>query len=210
MGPVMILNPRYYSASKAIRKIVSLLPPREDRNNTFRTESSFSDIVTEYDVRLENAIRENILTDYPADGIVGEELRENGDGMYCWYINLIDGTTNFVNYNRTYAVSIACYENTHLLFGLFYDVERDELYSAYKGEGAFLNGKKLECSKNTELSRMILTVSITGDTFFGEPPLCRRFRSLSSAVRSLGCDSLEICSIASLSSDIFVGMKIGS
>ena len=208
----MILNPRYYSATKTIREIVSLLPPKGSRSQSFRTKSSFSDIVTAYDIKLETAIRERIGADYPQDSIVGEELGSDAEGEYCWYVDPIDGTTNFVNQSRNYAVSIACYENARPLFGLVYDVERDELYSAYRGEGAFLNGRKLRCTARDDISSMILSVSIINDTFLGESPLCSGFRKLSSdvrAVRSLGCVSLEMCSVASGISDIFVAMKSG-
>lgn len=95
-------------------------------------KTGHQDLVTRCDRETEQFLRSGILSAFPGDAIVGEEYPATPPGgTGCvWYLDPIDGTTNFVSQHRNYAVSVGCYQDGVPAFGLVLDVERGALYSA--------------------------------------------------------------------------------
>lgn len=73
-----------------------------------------------------------------------------------WYLDPIDGTTNFINQRRNYAISMGCWQGESPLFGLVLDVERQELYAAESGQGAWREGQRLHVSTRREIGELLV------------------------------------------------------
>ncbi|HEX5482292.1 MAG TPA: inositol monophosphatase family protein [Terriglobia bacterium] len=159
-----------------------------------------ADLVTEADGRSEALITEHLRRHFPEHSIVAEEGRSHqGNSDYCWYVDPLDGTTNFAHGFPVFCVSLGLALRDEVITGVIYDPTRDELYTAERGSGAFRNGKRLEVSKISKLSEALLAT--------GFPPTSRdhnlnveyffRFTELSHGVRRAGSAALDLCSVAS-------------
>jgi len=105
------------------------------------------EILTKADLMSQEIIIKEIKKDFPAHGIVSEEKAEEKIyGEYCWYLDPIDGTTNFSMHNPLWSISIALAKNDELIFSLIYAPMLEELFSAQAGQGAELNGKPIHVS----------------------------------------------------------------
>lgn len=118
------------------------------------------DLVTEVDRKVEDHLRERLGKDFPEHAIVGEERGESGsNSQHCWIIDPIDGTVSFVHGLPGYSVSLAYQENSTTVAGVVYAPELQQLFSAEKGAGSYLNGMPIGMS-NT--SKMVDSVWATG------------------------------------------------
>ncbi|MCL4154915.1 UNVERIFIED_CONTAM: hypothetical protein GTU68_016637 [Idotea baltica] len=126
------------------------------------SEKSPANLVTEADLASEKAIFEYISERFPDHRFMGEEglSKEDGNSPYRWIIDPLDGTSNYVHQFPYYAVSIGLERGNELIAGVIYDPTRDEVFSAETGSGAFLNGKPLKVSKNSELSQAMCMASL--------------------------------------------------
>ena len=169
------------------------------------------DLVTVYDRRTEQFFRQAIQAAFPGDSIVGEEYPQAaGDGGAVWYIDPIDGTTNFVNQHRNYAISVGCYQGGQPLFGLVLDVELDALFSAQAGGGAACNGSPIRVSGRRQLPELLLTTPGVPYTFLrghAQQQALIRLAGQVRAVRSMGSVALELCQVAAGEADLFVAMR---
>lgn len=115
-----------------------------------------SDFVTYVDKESERIIIETIKDEFPNHTILAEEsLKE--DGEYLWIIDPLDGTTNYIHGYPMFSVSIALRHEDEIKIGVIYDPLRDELYTAIKEGGAFLNGKPIHISNVKELRDSLIT-----------------------------------------------------
>ena len=193
------------SAGAALRRS----PMGEDQVSR---KTDHQDLVTCRDREIEQMLRREILGSFPMDRVVGEEYPEDPGscGGVAWYIDPIDGTTNFVNQRRNYAVSIGCWKDERPLFGLVLDVEREELYWAKAGGGAWKNGSAIHVSGRSQVSDLLLTTPCIQHTFLEEHPrrgdMLRLARAVR-AVRSLGSVALELCQLSSGGADMFVTVR---
>src|SRR5579863_4883765 len=111
-----------------------------------------ADLVTAADRGAEKLIRERITQHWPSHDILGEEqgLKDRGS-EYRWYVDPLDGTTNFAHGFPVFCVSMALEHRSgsdgHRIAGVVYDPTRDELFSAEQGKGSQLNGKSIHVSK---------------------------------------------------------------
>lgn len=112
------------------------------------TKEDVTDVVTEADLIANNIITRAIKKKYPTHAIVSEETGEHQIGAeYCWIIDPLDGTRNFATRTPMFAVMIALAHNGKVELATIYNPCANELVFAKKGKGAFLNGKKVTCSK---------------------------------------------------------------
>ncbi len=103
-----------------------------------------NDYVSEVDRQAEVGIIEDLLKAYPGHGIIAEESGNiDGDDEFCWIIDPLDGTTNFLHGFPHYAVSIACKHKGRLVHGVVYDPFKQELFCASRGDGATLNNRRI-------------------------------------------------------------------
>jgi myo-inositol-1(or 4)-monophosphatase len=118
-----------------------------------------SDFVTEVDRAAENAIIEVLRDAYPQHGILAEEsglAGSDANAEYQWIIDPLDGTTNFIHGLPQYAVSIGLAHKGVMTQAVVYDPNRNELFTASKGGGAFLNDKRIRVSKRTKLDESLI------------------------------------------------------
>lgn len=175
-------------------------------------KTDHQDLVTFWDRKIEQQLRHSILTAFPQDSIVGEEYPPQGncDRKVTWYLDPIDGTTNFINQRQNYAISMGCWEGADPLFGLVLDVERETLYWAKHGDGAWQDQTQIHTSGRRELSELLLTTPGLQYTFLEPHPYQERMIRLSRKVRGvrcLGSVALELCEVAAGRADLFVTMR---
>ncbi len=132
-----------------------------DRPFKEMTKSNAADIVTPADKATETVIVSDLLAHYPDHHVVGEEGGGQGAEVhtaeYFWYVDPIDGTNNFANKIPHFSTSIALADkDLNPLLGVIYDPTRDELFSAIKGDGAWVDGEAMRVSTTTDLSQSIV------------------------------------------------------
>lgn len=112
------------------------------------------DFVSDADRESETLIRDRLLSKYPW-GLTGEEFApaERDDDTHRWLVDPIDGTTNFLN-GQHYTITIALRRGNETICGLVYDPVADEMFTAIKGQGAYLNGTRLHVSRSTDIAMM--------------------------------------------------------
>ena len=167
----------------------------------------FRDLVTELDLAAQKTIIELIEEAYPDHRIMAEEGREGSDlSGWIWVIDPLDGTTNFVHGLPVYAVSIALVVDGRLMLGVIYDPEREELFRARAGQGAWLNGKRLSVSGIDSLGQAL---TVTGFPYDLESHLDQilsgfgRMLARTQGVRRLGSAALDLAYVAAGRFDVF-------
>jgi myo-inositol-1(or 4)-monophosphatase len=119
-----------------------------------------SDYVTEVDKAAEAAIIDILRETYPKHAILAEESGETagseGESEFQWIIDPLDGTTNFIHGFPQYAVSIGLAQNGVMQHAVVYDPNRNELFTASKGAGAFVNDKRIRVSNRAKLSEALI------------------------------------------------------
>jgi myo-inositol-1(or 4)-monophosphatase len=165
------------------------------------------DLVTEVDRACELAILETIRSRYPDHDIVTEETDLGRTGArHVWFVDPLDGTTNFAHSYPMFCASVALAVEGEIVAGAVFDPVRDELFSAEKGAGAHLNGRRL---KVTTASELIESLLITGFPYDLHQRLDERLRlfnrvmGLARAVRRDGSAALDLCYVAAGRADGF-------
>ena len=118
-----------------------------------------NNLVTEYDHKAEAIIIDSIKSEFPEHRFLAEESGKSGNkdsGEVRWIIDPLDGTVNFAHSIPIFSVSIAAEKDGELLCGVIYQPILDELFTAVKGEGAYLNGKKLQASNSDDMQTSFL------------------------------------------------------
>ncbi len=115
-----------------------------------------NDFVSEADRTAERAIIDTILKHYPDHAILAEESGRHGESDHVWVIDPLDGTTNFLHGFPVFCVSIALLVNGRQEHGVIYDPLRQELFTASRGQGAQLDGRRIRVSGETRLDRALL------------------------------------------------------
>ncbi|MFO7810926.1 MAG: inositol monophosphatase family protein, partial [Candidatus Delongbacteria bacterium] len=122
---------------------------------------SYSDYVTEVDIKCQNIIKNIIFQKFPDHVFLAEEDGKSFyPGQNMWIIDPLDGTTNFIQKLKHSSVSVAYYNGGKIMTGVIYDPYRDEMFSAIRGQGAFLNGKKISVSAKKEMSSCIFATGM--------------------------------------------------
>ena len=109
------------------------------------------DFVTKVDLEAEAAIIESIRERYPDHAFLAEESGQQGDGEYVWVIDPLDGTTNFIHGFPIFAVSIALRIKGRLTVAVIYDPNRQEIFTAIRGQGAQVDGHRIRVSNRRDL-----------------------------------------------------------
>ncbi len=203
---------RFDVAAEIIQEAGKILRRCHLEQTEISQKTGHQDLVTFWDRKIEQQLRHSILTAFPQDSIVGEEYppQENCDRKVTWYLDPIDGTTNFINQHQNYAISMGCWEGSTPLFGLVLDVERETLYWAKHGGGAWQNQTQIHTSGRRELAELLLTTPGLQYTFLEPHPYQKQMIQLSRKVRGvrcLGSVALELCEVAAGRADLFVTMR---
>lgn len=151
------MHPMLTIAVKAARRAGNLIHRAADNlDHLTVTKKSHSDYVSEVDRAAEQAIINTLLDAYPNHAILAEESGARGDSEYVWIIDPLDGTTNFLHGFQQYAVSIALQHNGVLTQAVIYDPTKNDLFTATRGSGAYINDRRLRVSKRIELADCLI------------------------------------------------------
>lgn len=148
-------------AAQAVAREAGALVHRRFRESSFTVGfKGPQDYLTEVDGETEDLIAARLHEAFPLDGFIGEETagRPVREGGAVWVVDPIDGTANFARRIGYFCVSIACVLEGQIEIGVIYDPVRDELFSAHRGGGAFLNGVPMKPSDATSLANATVEV----------------------------------------------------
>ena len=168
-----------------------------------------NDFVTEVDQASENAIIETLLTAYPSHGILAEEsgrTHGNPHAEHVWVIDPLDGTTNFIHGFPFYCVSIALQSKGRLEQAVVYDPNRNDLFTATRGRGAFLNDRRIRVSKRIRLKECLIATGFPfrdGDDFMAYLSMMSEIMPRTAGLRRPGAAALDLAYVAAGFSDGF-------
>jgi len=167
-----------------------------------------ADLVTVADRTVEKLVLERLSAAFPEHGIYGEEgTRERLDGEYRWYVDPLDGTTNFAHSVPHFCVSLGLEqrpaglaegEDGALVAGVIYDPMRDEMYVTERGKGAWLNGKRIHASETKRLEESLIATGFPSQKRHKSPNIhfYHEFTLRSHGVRRLGSAALDLAYVA--------------
>jgi len=159
------------------------------------------DLVTEIDHASEAFLISEIQSKFPDSHIIAEESGETaGENEGVWFIDPLDGTVNYAHHIPVFCVCIAYAVKGIVTLGAVYDPLRDEMFTAERGKGAFLNGKQIHASETTELQKSLLVTGFPYDTWDTKLDNFKYFERLAKktqGVRRLGSAALDGCYVAS-------------
>ena len=161
-----------------------------------------SDFVTEVDRAAEAVIIDTLQATYPQYGILAEESGHAGtspDSEFQWIIDPLDGTTNFIHGVPQYAVSIALAQRSVVTQAVVYDTNRNELFVASRGGGAFLNNQRIRVGKRAKLAESLIGTGFPYRMFDHVDAYLAVFKDLAqktSGLRRPGAASLDLAWVA--------------
>ena len=154
------MHPMLNTAVKAARKAGAIINRASLDLDLVRVSAKGrSDFVTEVDHAAEEAVIDILKTAYPQHAVLAEESGASdpkGNAEYTWIIDPLDGTTNFIHGFPQYAVSIALRHRDLITQAVVFDPTRNELFTASRGRGAFLNDRRLRVSRRTALRESLI------------------------------------------------------
>ena len=199
-------------AHAAATRAGALLRSRYSERQEVAFKSTAVDLVTAADRDAEDLIVAALHAAFPEHGIEAEESpgRPGRDG-YCWYVDPLDGTTNFAHGHPHFAVSIALARGDDLLLGVVYDPVREERFTALRGEGARLNGAPIRVSETRDFEQALLGTGFPYDrrehAAFYVAFLAEALRR-TQGVRRAGSAALDLCYVACGRLDAFWEWKL--
>ncbi len=204
------LHPMLNVAIKAARAAGAIINRAAlDVESVRISQKQINDFVTEVDHASEAAIIETLLTAYPGHGILAEESgSEHGakDSDYVWIIDPLDGTTNFIHGFPVYCVSIALAFKGKIEQAVVYDPSRNDLFTATKGRGAFLNERRIRVSKRTQLKQCLIATGFPfrpGDNFKNYLAMMGNVMQRTAGLRRPGAAALDLAYVAAGYTDAF-------
>lgn len=180
-------------------------------------EKAKNDLVTNADRASEEMIIKEIKKAYPDHAIIGEEssflnksvIGDYANAEYIWLVDPIDGTTNYAHQLKEYAVSIGLFKlskkeksknfqylSGELIVGVVYAPGMNELFSAAKGDGAYMNGKKIHVTKIDEVKNGLFATGFPYKNQGINLPYFNAMMVRCQAIRRLGAASLDLCYVA--------------
>jgi myo-inositol-1(or 4)-monophosphatase len=152
----MTINTKFVPAMEAIAREGGALLYEKFKLRIGFTYKGDADLVTEADKAAEKLITDRIRQQFPGHDLFGEEgTRTNNGSDYRWYIDPLDGTTNFAHGFPVFCVSLGLEFKGERIAGVLYDPTRDELFAAERGSGTYLNGKRVSVSKVDNLAECL-------------------------------------------------------
>src|SRR5579872_5383871 len=170
-----------------------------------------ADLVTVADRKSEALIRDRLLQRWPSFDILGEEggLQDKGSD-YRWYVDPLDGTTNFAHGFPVFCVSIGLDYKGNRIAGVIYDPTRDELFAAEQGGGAYLNQQRIHVSKIANLAECLVATGFPSHKRHKNPNIFfyHQITLHTHGVRRAGSAALDLCYVACGRFDGFWGCNL--
>ena len=206
------MHPMLNTAVKAARVAGRVITRAWDRTENLNVrEKSRNDYASEVDLQAEQSIVQILRHAYPDHGILAEEGGHTAGDDFVWVIDPLDGTTNFLHGMPHVSISIALKHRGRLEQGVVYDPLREELFTATRGSGAFLNDRRIRVADRPDLHGALLG---TGIPFRDTQNLDRYLRTLraliedTAGVRRPGSAALDLAYVAAGRFDGFWEMSL--
>jgi myo-inositol-1(or 4)-monophosphatase len=195
------MQPLLNIAMRAARRAGDLIVKSLSRLDSLKVDSKGrNDFVTDIDRKAEADIIATIRRSYPQHAILAEESGRSGDDEFVWIIDPLDGTTNFLHGFPTFAVSIAVEHRGRLQHAVVYDPMRQEFFTASRGDGAQLEGKKIRVSTQRTLEGSLIGTGYPfreGVAYVDEYlAMLKVVMSTAAGVRRPGAASLDLAYVA--------------
>ena len=194
------MHPTLSIAVKAARRAGSIITrASEDIGSLTINDKGFNDFVSEVDLASENEIIRILKAAYPDHAFLGEESGLSNESDNIWIIDPLDGTTNFLHGFPQYCVSIALEQKGEITQAVIYDPNRNDLFTASKGQGAYLNQRRIRVSTKSKLKESILGTGFPFRDFQHLPTYLKIFEELvrgTSGIRRPGSAALDLAYVA--------------
>ena len=202
------MHPMLNIAVKAARRAGAIINRASQDIGTLTVKSkNFNDFVSEVDIAAERAIIDTLKEVYPDHGFMGEESGSTShQSDFIWIIDPLDGTTNFLHNFPQYCVSIALQHKGEITQAVIYEPNRNDLYTATKGRGAFLNDKRIRVSKCDKLKESLIGTGFPFRDFKHLDTYLAMFKSMlqkTTGIRRPGSAALDLAYVANGSLDAF-------
>ena len=195
-----IMHPMLNTAVKAARRAGTIINRASQNLDILAvTEKTANDYVSEVDRAAEQAIVRALLEAYPTHAVLAEEGGASGKSEFQWIIDPLDGTTNYLHGFPQYAVSIALAHKGVLSHAVIYDPVHNDLFTASRGRGAYLNDKRLRISKRTNQQKSLIGTGFPFREFAHIDTYLAMFRDLTqktSGLRRAGAATLDLAYVA--------------
>jgi len=187
-------------AQEAAHQAGALLRDNWLKPKTIEVKTDIVDVVTNVDKAADALITNMLCTHFPTHQIIAEESAVSGqESPYRWYIDPLDGTTNFAHSFPHFCVSIALTHESQMIVGVVYDPLRDETFCASRGNGATLNGNPLHVSPAPTLDQALVLTGFPYDRRKRSEFYLRFYRAFmvrTQGVRRSGSAALDLCYVA--------------
>ena len=202
------MHPMLNIAVKAARRAGAIINRASQDIGTLTVKSkNFNDFVSEVDIAAERAIIDTLKDAYPTHGFLGEESGStSNESDFIWIIDPLDGTTNFLHNFPQYCVSIALQHKGEITQAVIYEPNRNDLYTATKGRGAFLNDKRIRVSKCDKLQESLIGTGFPFRDFKHLDTYMSMFKSMlqkTTGIRRPDSAALDLAYVANGSLDGF-------
>jgi len=194
------MHPTLNIAVKAARRAGSIITrASEDIGSLTINDKGFNDFVSEVDLASEKEIIRVLKTAYPNHAFLGEESGLTHQADNIWIIDPLDGTTNFLHGFPQYCISIALEQKGEITQAVIYDPNRNDLFTATKGQGAYLNQRRIRVSNKSKLKDSILGTGFPFRDFQHLPVYLKIFEEVvrgTSGIRRPGSAALDLAYVA--------------
>lgn len=198
------MHPMINTAVKAARRAAAIINRASfDVDRLQVTEKKHNDFVTEVDQAAEQAIIDVLKNAYPDHAILAEESGASAnlhdDNANVWIIDPLDGTTNFIHGFPQYCVSIALQQRGQITQAVVYDPTRNDLFTATKGAGAYLNEKRIRVTRRDKIADALIGTGFPYTDLTGLDEYLKMFRIMtekSAGLRRPGAAALDLAYVA--------------
>ena len=198
------MQPMLTMALRAANLAADIIAKAADRLDLVDVEAKgLNDYVTQVDKAAERAIIEFVRKTYPTHAIQAEEsgfqAGKGGEQEWLWIIDPLDGTTNFIHGFPQYCVSIALQQRGQITQAVIYDPTRNELFTATKGAGAFLNDKRIRVAKRDKLADALIGTGFPYSDLSGLDEYLKMFKLMTqncAGLRRPGAAALDLAYVA--------------
>ncbi len=190
-------------ASKAVKEAGKLIASKIEKRPE-RWQKAPGDFVSSVDLSAEDIVGKLIKKEFPDDGIMSEEDLNFGlEKERFWILDPLDGTMNYLRKLPFFSVSLALFRNDEVVLGVIYDPYHEKLFTAVKGGGAYLNGKKISIGNTSSLVECCITTEYIGylDSV-KKRRLLGRLGEFFGNIRMIGSQALDLAYTASGQVDI--------
>jgi myo-inositol-1(or 4)-monophosphatase len=202
-----VQHPMVNVAVKAARRAARIIVQGSENLDALTIRhKSLNDLVSEVDRASEQAIIDVLRAAYPDHAILAEESGSAGDSEYVWIIDPLDGTTNFLHGFQQYCISIALVYRGVITHGVIFDPTRNDLYTATRGRGAYLNDKRLRVGKRDKLIDSLIGTGFPFRMFQhidAYTAMLKDMMTKTAGVRRAGSAALDLANVAAGRLDAF-------